>query len=61
VIAKAFEFFGNVRGELDKVTWPAKKETYASTGVVIVLVILVAIFLWIVDLGISETVRYLLS
>ena len=61
MIAKAFEFFGNVRGELDKVTWPAKKETYASTGVVIVLVILVAIFLWIVDLGISETVRYLLS
>lgn len=61
MITKVFEFFGNVRGELEKVTWPAKKETYASTGVVIVLVIVVAIFLWIVDLGISETVRYLLS
>ena len=38
---KAGEFLGNVKTELQKVTWPTRKETYGTTVVVVVLVLLV--------------------
>jgi preprotein translocase subunit SecE len=44
--------------ELRKVTWPNRKETLGATGVVLVLVILIAIFLGLVDFGLSRLVRY---
>jgi preprotein translocase subunit SecE len=44
--------------ELRKVTWPNRKETLGTTGVVLVLVILIAIYLGLVDFGLSNLVRY---
>jgi len=61
VIGKVSEFLSNVKSELNKTTWPTKKDTYGSTVVVIVLVIAVAIFLWLVDSGLSRLIKYLLS
>jgi len=61
VIAKTLQFLTNVRGELGKTTWPSKKETYGSTIVVIVLVIISAVFLWLIDTGLSRLVKYLLN
>ena len=61
VLGKATEFLTNVRGELKKVTWPTRKDTYASTLVVIVLVLAVAVFLWMVDSVLSTLIRILLS
>jgi preprotein translocase subunit SecE len=61
VLDKATTFLTNVKGELKKVTWPTRKETYGSTVVVIVLVLIVAIFLWLVDTGLSSAVRALLN
>jgi preprotein translocase subunit SecE len=60
VIAKTTEFLANVKSELKKVTWPTRKDTYASTVVVILLVFFVAVFLWIVDSGLSMMIRGLL-
>jgi len=61
VYSKTTEFFTNVRSELKKVTWPTKKDTYASTLVVILLVFVVGIFLWAVDTVLSTVIRNLLS
>ena len=44
--------------ELKKVTWPNRKETLGTTGVVLILVIIIAIFLGLVDFGLSRLVRY---
>lgn len=60
MIGKTTEFLSNVKEELKKVTWPTKKDTYASTLAVIVLVLVVAVFLWLVDSGLSATIRLLL-
>jgi preprotein translocase subunit SecE len=57
----AKQFFREVRVELKKVTWPSRKETIASTSVVLITVILVAIFLGIVDLGLSRLIRVFLD
>jgi preprotein translocase subunit SecE len=58
---KAGEFLGQVRAELQKVTWPTRKETYGTTVVVIVLVLLVAVFLWGVDTALSTLIRFLIK
>ncbi len=61
MIGKVNEFLSNVKSELNKTTWPTKKDTYGSTVVVIGLVIAVAIFLWLVDSALSRLIKYLLS
>ena len=48
-IARTREFLIGVRGELKKVTWTTWKELVASTTVVILAVIVIAIFLGVVD------------
>jgi preprotein translocase subunit SecE len=58
---KAGEFLGLVKAELEKVTWPTRKETYGTTLVVITLVLMVAIYLWVVDTGLSTLLRTLLK
>lgn len=58
---KLSEFLSNVRSELKKVTWPSKKDTYASTMVVIVLVLLCAVFLGGVDIILSRLIRLVLG
>jgi preprotein translocase subunit SecE len=58
---KVTEFLQQVKAELQKVTWPTRKETYGSTVVVIVLVLMVAVFLWVVDTGLSALIQTLLN
>lgn len=55
------QFFREVKTELKKVTWPSRKQTVSSTGVVLVLVILVSIFLGGVDLILSWLVKQVLG
>lgn len=60
MLGKTTEFLANVRSELRKVTWPTRKDTYASTVVVIALVLVVAVFLWVIDSALSTLIRLLL-
>jgi len=42
-------FVKETRIELRKVVWPTREETVKTTGLVLIAVIIVAIFLWIID------------
>ena len=42
-------FLKETRIELRKVVWPTRQETIKTTGIIMVAVIIIAIFLWIVD------------
>jgi len=55
IVARQFLFDAKV--ELKKVTWPTKKELLSTTAVVIVLVILIAFFLGVVDLGLVKIIK----
>jgi preprotein translocase subunit SecE len=44
-----FAFARDSKDEAKKVVWPTRKETMQMTGVVMVFVIVMAIFLWAVD------------
>ncbi len=57
----AIQFLREVKTELKKVTWPSRKDTLSGTAVVLVAVIIIAVFLGIVDFGLSSLVKQLLS
>ncbi len=54
-------FYGDVRGELKKVTWPARKEVYSTTMVVIVTVFFFGAYLFFVDLVLKNGVEWVMG
>jgi preprotein translocase subunit SecE len=52
-------FIKETKIELRKVVWPTRDETVKTTGMIMVAVVIVAIFLWIVDSIFSWMVRLL--
>lgn len=48
-MSKVVQFFKDSYGELKKVVWPSKDSVIASTKVVLVSTLIVALFLGVVD------------
>jgi preprotein translocase subunit SecE len=46
-------FLVDVRAELGRVTWPTRREVWATTIVVILVSLLFGLYLYIVDLGLT--------
>jgi preprotein translocase subunit SecE len=44
-----FEFLQDVRSEGQKVTWPTRRETLITTGLVFLMAVVSAIFFFLVD------------
>ncbi len=61
IIDKTKQFLTEVKVELKKISWPLRKETVASTSVVLVLVIIISAFLGLVDMSLSRIVKIILS
>ncbi len=55
------DFIRQTRQEIAKVTWPTRKETLITTGMVFAMTILAAVFFFIVDQVMSEAVRLTLG
>ena len=53
------KFVREVRAEMVRVTWPTRKETLVTTGLVFAMVALTAMFFFLVDQFISMGVRAL--
>ena len=53
------KFFREVRSEVSKVTWPSRRETLVTTGLVFALSALAAIFFFVADQVIGIGVRAL--
>ncbi len=47
--------------ELKKVHWPSRKETYAATTVVLIVVLIVGLFLAVVDFTLTRTIQAVIS
>jgi len=55
------EFARQVRQEVAKVTWPSRKETTVTTGMVFVMVLIASIFFFVADQIFSQLMRLVLS
>jgi preprotein translocase subunit SecE len=58
---KIVQFLQEVQLELKKVVWPTRKDTLASTSVVLIIVIIIAFFLGLIDLGLTRIIRVILG
>ena len=47
--------------EAKRVVWPSRKETLQTTGVVFLFVFTMAIFMWLVDWGLTKVTQALLG
>lgn len=54
-------FFQDVAREMKKVSWPKRKELTRYTITVLTTVAFVAVFFAVLDLGISELIRFILE
>jgi preprotein translocase subunit SecE len=61
MLANAYQktntFLEEVRGEMQKVTWPTWTELKGQTIVVIIAVLVIAAFIGVVDLILSNTIK----
>ena len=53
------EFVQQVRQETNRITWPTRKETMVTTGMVFLMVLIAAIFFFLVDQMMAQGVRLL--
>ena len=61
MIQKISQYFNGVQVEMKKVTWLSKEEMLGSTLIVGVFSILIAVFLFFVDFGLSEFISRLIG
>ena len=53
-----WQFFLESRIELRKVFWPSRQETFTTTMVVLVFVVIASIFFWLLDLGLASVTKF---
>jgi preprotein translocase subunit SecE len=56
-----FVFLQQVRQEVSKVTWPSRRETVVTTIMVFIMVLVCAVFFFVVDQAVNFVVRFLLG
>jgi preprotein translocase subunit SecE len=55
------QFAREVRSEARKITWTTRRETWITSVMVAIMVVLAAIFFWLVDAGVSFSVNAILK
>jgi len=54
-------FFQDAQIEVRKVVWPTRQETVQTTLLVLLMVVLVAIFMWLLDMFLGWAIRLLIG
>jgi preprotein translocase subunit SecE len=60
-LVRVREYTTEVVEELKKVTWPDWPQLKNATAVVIVFVLLIALIIWIMDLGVGRVLNLILD
>ncbi|MDG5473744.1 preprotein translocase subunit SecE [Jeotgalibacillus sp. ET6] len=59
-MGKISSFFRNVSSEMRKVSWPKRKELTRYTITVLSTVVFVALFFFVIDMGITAVIDWVL-
>jgi preprotein translocase subunit SecE len=60
-MANPFQYLQDVRAEASKVTWPTRRETLITTGMVIAMVVIASVFFVVVDQVVHFAVGFILG
>jgi preprotein translocase subunit SecE len=55
------QFINEVRRETSKVTWPSWRETYLTTIMVLIMVVITMVFFAVVDFGLGKALNLVLG
>ena len=55
------QFFSQVRAEGRKIIWPSRKETWITSVMVFIMVLIATLFFWIVDSGLTFLSQIILA
>ena len=55
------KFFEEVRVEARKITWTSRRETWITSVMVAIMVVVAVVFFWLVDTGISLAINQILK
>ncbi len=55
------QFFREVRAEARKITWTSRKETWITSVMVAIMVVLAALFFWLVNTVLNFGITWLLK
>ncbi|MDR2861687.1 MAG: preprotein translocase subunit SecE [Syntrophobacterales bacterium] len=61
VLLKVRYFLKDAWAELKKVTWPTRKQTLASTAVVLIVVFTISLYLGLIDFGLAKIIKVLVG
>lgn len=61
IITRTREFGAEVVEELKKVTWPDAPQLKNATLIIIVFVFIVAVIIWVMDLGVRNVLRLIMN
>ena len=59
-LGRSRRFLSEVRNEMGRVTWPSRKEVYATTFVVILTSVFFGVYLWGIDYALDTLVLSIL-
>ena len=59
--ARAIKYWTDVKGEYKKITWPTFKAVMKNTGITLAVCAIAAVFICLIDLGLSSLVDLLLK
>ncbi len=54
-------FVRQVKQEISKITWPTRSETIQGTLMVVVMSVMIALFLFLIDLVFAYTIRLIVG
>ncbi len=55
------QFASQVRAEARKIVWPSRKETWITSVMVFIMVLIATVFFWVVDAGLTFASRFILG
>ena len=55
------QFFSQVRAEARKIVWPSRKETWITSVMAFIMVLIATLFFWIVDSGLTFLSQIILA
>ncbi|HRO32947.1 MAG TPA: preprotein translocase subunit SecE [Brevundimonas sp.] len=55
------QFLNQVRAEARKISWPSRKETWITSVMVLIMVLLAATFFWIVDWLLGVAFQFIIA
>ena len=58
MLARITNFLKGVRGEVSRVSWPTRNEVISMTGLIVLFVIILTIYIWGVDTILLGILRF---